>query len=105
MTTTSNASLSVREAAARVHRSPETVRRWIWAKKLPARKRGNALYVQATDLDAVAATAHPTRASKPDDASWQTWLTRVDHARVSAEVRGSSSADLVLADRNARAGR
>ncbi len=42
--------LTVREAARRCGRSPETIRRWIWDGKLPARKLGNQLYIRETDL-------------------------------------------------------
>lgn len=42
--------LTVREVARRCHRSEETVRRWIWSGRLPARKLGNQLFVQAGDL-------------------------------------------------------
>jgi excisionase family DNA binding protein len=42
--------LTVREVARRVHRSEETVRRWIWSGKLPARKLGNQLFVEAAEL-------------------------------------------------------
>lgn len=42
--------LTVREAAARCHRNPETIRRWIWNGKLTARKLGNQLFVREGDL-------------------------------------------------------
>lgn len=42
--------LTVREVARRCHRSEETVRRWIWSGKLPAKKLGNQLFVEAADL-------------------------------------------------------
>jgi excisionase family DNA binding protein len=38
--------LTVREVARRVNRSEETVRRWIWSGKLPAKKLGNQLFVE-----------------------------------------------------------
>ena len=46
--------IPVREAARRVHRSPETVRRWIWSGRLPATKRGNTYYVDVMHLEGVA---------------------------------------------------
>jgi excisionase family DNA binding protein len=42
--------LTVREVARRCHRSEETIRRWIWSGKLPARKLGNQLFVEAADV-------------------------------------------------------
>jgi excisionase family DNA binding protein len=42
--------LTVREVARRCQRSEETVRRWIWSGKLPARKLGNQLFVEEADL-------------------------------------------------------
>ena len=45
--------LTVQQAARRVGRAAETVRRWIWSGRLPARKLGNVYYILAADLDAV----------------------------------------------------
>lgn len=42
--------ITVREAARICHRSEETIRRWIWSGKLPARKLGNQLFVTDGDL-------------------------------------------------------
>ena len=42
--------ITVREAARACRRNPETVRRWIWDGKLPARKMGNQLFVQRSDI-------------------------------------------------------
>lgn len=42
--------LTVRDIARRVGRSEETVRRWIWSGKLPARKLGNQLFVSEKDV-------------------------------------------------------
>ncbi len=41
--------LTVREVARACGRSEETVRRWIWSGKLPARKLGNQLFVSAEE--------------------------------------------------------
>jgi len=54
--------LTVREVARRCHRSEETVRRWIWSGKLPAKKLGNQLYVEASEL---ARIEPPLRVSEP----------------------------------------
>lgn len=42
--------ISVREAAKECGRNTETVRRWIWAGKLPAEKLGNQLFIKKSDL-------------------------------------------------------
>lgn len=42
--------ISVREAARECGRNMETVRRWIWAGKLPAEKLGNQLFIKKSDF-------------------------------------------------------
>jgi excisionase family DNA binding protein len=42
--------ITVREAAKECGRNMETVRRWIWAGKLPAEKLGNQLFIKRSDL-------------------------------------------------------
>lgn len=42
--------ISVREAARECGRNAETVRRWIWAGKLPAEKLGNQLFIKRSDF-------------------------------------------------------
>jgi len=42
--------LTVREVARRCRRSEETIRRWIWSGKLPAKKLGNQLFIEAAEL-------------------------------------------------------
>ncbi len=44
--------ISVREAAKECGRNTETVRRWIWAGKLPAEKLGNQLFIKRGDFAA-----------------------------------------------------
>jgi len=44
--------IGVREAARECGRNMETVRRWIWAGKLPAEKLGNQLFIRRGDLNA-----------------------------------------------------
>ena len=44
--------ISVRDAARECGRNMETVRRWIWAGKLPAKKLGNQLFIKRSDLTA-----------------------------------------------------
>jgi excisionase family DNA binding protein len=49
--------LTVPEAARRVGRNPETVRRWIREGKLPARKVGNQHVIEDEALQAAASPA------------------------------------------------
>lgn len=51
MVTEQEEMITVREAARESGRTTETVRRWIWEGKLPARKLGNQLFVRRVDLD------------------------------------------------------
>ena len=45
--------LTVPEAARRAGKNPETLRRWIRAGKLPARKVGTQHVIEERDLDAL----------------------------------------------------
>lgn len=47
--------MTVREVARACGRTEETVRRWIWSGKLPARKLGHQLFVARSDVDALIA--------------------------------------------------
>ncbi|GAC1344360.1 MAG: hypothetical protein NVSMB29_17910 [Candidatus Dormibacteria bacterium] len=87
--------LTVREAARRVGRTPETVRRWVWSGRLTATKRGNRLLVTRADLERVAgAGQRPALA---------TWLEALDlRTRPSGVPGAGSAADLVLEDRRDR---
>lgn len=93
----------MREAALRVGRTPETVRRWIWSGRLSARKRGNVLYIAERDLAGIAAPAETYPPS--DRPTLASWLAEVDAWRAASPGDGRSAADLVLADRVERAGR
>ena len=53
--------LTVRDAARRTGRNAETVRRWIWDGKLPARKIGNQLFIEEEDLAQLASGAQAQR--------------------------------------------
>ncbi|MGI8633383.1 MAG: helix-turn-helix domain-containing protein [Solirubrobacterales bacterium] len=61
--------LTVPEAARRVGRDPETVRRWIRAGRLRARKVGTQHVIEESDLEAVADEPQPL----PRPASWMTF--------------------------------
>ena len=49
--------MTVREVARACNRSEETVRRWIWSGKLPARKLGNQLFARRSDVEALSQPA------------------------------------------------
>lgn len=83
--------LDVREAAALVGRTPETLRRWIWAGRLAARKHGNRLFVARDDLDVL------TASSNQRPISLAQWVKLIDE-RI-PRGKSASAADLVLADR------
>jgi excisionase family DNA binding protein len=100
--------ITVREAARRVHRSTETIRRWIWSGRLPATKRGNTYYVDVNYLDrvAVGVNAGDWHAA-PDAPGLGSWLAEVGQWRsgLGGAGRGGGQAtasDLVTGDRYAR---
>lgn len=97
--TTPGTELSVREAAQRVGRSEETVRRWIWSKRLPARKVGNSYRVLERDLDALASAAALPK-QRSEHPSLADWLDDVARWRETTGLAPSASAaDLVIEDR------
>lgn len=51
--------LTVDEAASRVGRSPETVRRWIRSGRLPAATEGRRRVIDPADLEAVRDELYP----------------------------------------------
>ncbi len=77
--------ITVQEAAARVGRDPETIRRWIRSGKLPAKKVGLQLQIQENDLPVEVARQLPT--------AWRRTAT------------GEPMPDVVAAVRRSRAGR
>jgi len=100
-------SLTVREVAARVGRTEETVRRWIWSGRLRASKRGNVLYVDLADLPDPTTTAPRGRqrssTGQPEPAlTLSEWGRQVDVWRATTGVSTGSAADLVIEDRRTR---
>ncbi len=92
----------MREAARRVHRAEETIRRWIWAGKLPARKLGNGYQVRESDLDAIAAGVP---APREPELSLGDWVARVRAWRADNDVPPHGGAgQLVIEDRAERSG-
>jgi excisionase family DNA binding protein len=62
--------ITVPEAATRARRTQETIRRWIWSGRLPARKVGNQHVIEEAALARVLGDA--------EDARWQAYLARRD---------------------------
>ncbi|MGH3873389.1 MAG: helix-turn-helix domain-containing protein [Pseudonocardiaceae bacterium] len=95
--------LTVREAARRVSRAEETIRRWIWAGKLPARKLGQSYQVRESDLDAIAASVPLPR--EPEFRLGE-WVAAVKAWRAGNDVSPCGGAgQLVIEDRVQRSGR
>ena len=63
--------LTVPEAARRVGRNPETVRRWIREGRLAARKVGTQHVIEEHDLDAL----DPTQRRSALPATWRRTIT------------------------------
>jgi excisionase family DNA binding protein len=78
--------LTVPEAARRVGRNPETVRRWIREGKLTSRKVGTQHLIEEQDLDAVAA---PDAERLPLPPDWRTTFWGEPMPDVVAAVRRS----------------
>jgi excisionase family DNA binding protein len=81
--------LTVREAARRTSRSPETIRRWIRGRRLRASKAGARYSIEEAELAALVSTSETL--SVP--AGWQ------------ATVSGRPMPNVVAAVRRSRAGR
>jgi excisionase family DNA binding protein len=101
--------ITVREAAQRTHRSPETIRRWIWSGRLPAAKRGNTYYVDVMQLERVVVEMDTTGLHAdggahrvPGDLGG--WLEEVARWRTGLTVTATkrTASDLVIEDRHAR---
>ena len=80
--------LTVPQAARRIGRNPETVRRWIREGKLTAHKVGTQHIIEERDLDAL----HPTKRRFDLPAAWRRTVT------------GEPMPDVVDAIRRSRAG-
>jgi excisionase family DNA binding protein len=80
--------LTVPQAARRIGRNPETVRRWIREGKLTARKVGTQHIIEERDLDAL----DPTKRRIDLPAAWRRTVT------------GEPMPDVVDAIRRSRAG-
>ena len=90
------AMVDVREAADLSRRTPETIRRWVWSGRLRSIKSGNKLFVARADVAPVSGSEAPPGLTLRD---WAELLPS------GAGGTGDSARDLVLEDRDARAGR
>jgi excisionase family DNA binding protein len=97
--------LTVRQAARRVGRAEETVRRWIWSGRLPARKLGNVYYVRVADVDALSTGGSiPRPRAEPTRLTMSEWLEKVARWKATSQGLKSqgprrSAADLVREER------
>lgn len=92
--------IDVRSAAKLVDRHPETVRRWVWAGRLQARRQGNRLLLARADVEAVLAS----EGRSVSDLA--TWADRARELRRRApRSSGASAASVVIAERAERANR
>lgn len=78
--------LTVPEAARRVHRNPETVRRWLREGKLRGRRVGTQYLVEEADLDTVTAADGSTALPewmrlRPDGRQQPDWARLVRDGR------------------------
>lgn len=93
--------VDVRDAAALAHRTPETIRRWVWSGRLIARRDGNRLLLRKSDVERLA--RREDGGAPPASLTLAEWWeeTRRLLGPGSPEV---SAADLVLEDRGERSG-
>jgi hypothetical protein len=86
--------------AAKVGRTEETVRRWIWSGRLPATKRGNVLYVEEADIpETDAPNQRPPSADGAKGGHRLTlaqWADRVRTWQRDTSPGTTSAADLVI---------
>jgi len=90
--------LDVIGAATVAGRSAETVRRWVWSGRLRARKRGNKLLIDRAELERLLQSSDARKTVTLAD-----WLSGLERSGLKAGASAGSAADLVLADRRARA--
>jgi excisionase family DNA binding protein len=89
--------LTINAAAALVHRSPETVRRWVWAGRLKARKSGRHLLVPRTAVEELGAGA-----SAQKRMTLREWGELAERVLNRPQKGGRSASDLVLDERRKR---
>ena len=88
--------LPVREAARRCHRTPETIRRWVWDGRLPAEKIGGHLYIRESDLPR--AVRDPPRAREQQVLGQLEVLDRLERLRHAVRNESGSLSVIALLD-------
>jgi excisionase family DNA binding protein len=81
--------LTVPEAARRANRNPETIRRWIRAGKLPARKIGTQHVIEEGDLDAVLDDEYEMAPLPPELALMEDGRPQLNWVRIIRQARES----------------
>ena len=89
--------VDVLEAARLAGRSAETIRRWIWAGRLPTQRRGRRHVMRKDDVVALIGMADRPATTL---AAWASMVRSA--AGGAARERGESAADLVFEDRRLR---
>jgi len=84
--------MTVREAARQCGRTAETVRRWIWAGKLPAQKLDNQLFVRRADL-----ASAPSQLESRRVAHYSSVLDEIDAVRERIRQRIGGTIDVLEA--------
>jgi excisionase family DNA binding protein len=87
--------LDVKTAARISGRTAETIRRWVWSGRLPARKSGNRLMVKRADVEHLAGDTGGTL-------SLAEWLLLAEQELRRHKGPYRSAADLVVEDRRRR---
>ena len=93
--------VDVREAARLAHRSPETIRRWVWTGKVQAIKHGTKFLIPRASVAAAGDVADETQT----DLTLAEWISWSEARHPDREPRpAGSAANLVLEDRDERSG-
>ncbi|TMD41021.1 MAG: helix-turn-helix domain-containing protein [Chloroflexi bacterium] len=88
--------LDVKAAARVAGRTTETIRRWVWSGRLPARKRGNRLVMARKDVEALAG------ATERRPLSLAEWARLAERALRGRRGPRASASDLVIEERRRR---
>jgi excisionase family DNA binding protein len=95
--------VEVAEAARLANRTPETIRRWVWSGRLPARKEGNRLLIARSAVITAASGRDRAQAAPRTLSDWRDLVSRARaQGALGAQRPAQSAADLVLEDRSAR---
>lgn len=90
--------IDVREAARIAHRTPETIRRWVWSGRLDAVKVGVKLVMRREEILRLSAEAAPAATTSMSLGDWARQAARANHSG----RRGVSARDMVFDDRSQR---